>query len=290
MRSAEKAVVRTLVYSDIFEFPLSYDELWRFLISPKPVSKKLFNKVLNRQSQNFSVKNGWHYLSQRESLIGTRLQRMKESARKIAYARQIVSRISFLPTIYLIGISGALAMENSDGQDDIDLFVITKTNTIWITRFVLTLILQVFGVRRNRNTKHAENTVCLNMFIDESAMAFPLEKRDLYTAHEIAQMKPLFDRGNTYQKFLSSNSWVKDFLPNHSQKNAEFSVVPRPVLLLSALEFLAKIVQLWYMRRHRTNETVNDHILAFHPLDYKEIVLKEYEKRLRKYKLIYEKI
>ncbi|MDO8460845.1 MAG: hypothetical protein Q7S38_00205, partial [bacterium] len=159
MRSAEKAVIKTLVYSDIFEFPLSYDELWRFLISPKPVSKKSLKEILNRQSQNFSVKNGWHYLSQRENLIDIRLQRRHESAKKLTDAKKIVSYLSLVPTIYLIGISGALAMENAGDKDDIDLFVITKTNTIWITRFVLTLILQVFGVRRNRNVHEAANKV-----------------------------------------------------------------------------------------------------------------------------------
>ena len=300
MRSAEKAVIKTLVYSDIFEFPLSYDELWRFLISPKPVAKKSFNKTLNGQSQNFSVKNGWHYLFQRDSLIDIRLQRNKESSKKLTDARKIVSYLSLVPTVYLVGISGALAMENAGDKDDIDLFVITKTNTIWITRFILILILQVFGVRRNRSTKRAANTVCLNMFIDEAGMAFLLEKRDLYTAHEIAQMKPLFDRGNTYQKFIGANLWVKEFLPNslnrgttqnpsassgQAQNHAEsfFSVVLRPILRISALEFIAKKFQLWYMKRHITNEKITNHMLAFHPLDYKEIVLKKYRKRLKRY-------
>ena len=295
MRSAEKAIVKTLVYSDIFEFPLSYDELWRFLISKKPVSKKSFNKTLNNKSQEFKVKKGWYYLPKRESLIKTRLQRIKESKKKIEYAKRIASYVSFIPTVCLIGISGALSMENSDSQDDIDLFVITKANTIFLTRFVLILILQAFGVRRNRAAQYAANKVCLNMLIDESAMAFPVARKDLYTAHEIAQMKPLFERNNTYQKFLGANLWVKEFLPNHSQKNAEVSVVPRSVLrssalVLSALEFFAKKLQLWYMKRHITNETITNRMLAFHPLDYKKIVFKEYKERLRKYKLSYEKI
>lgn len=300
MRSAEKAVVKTLVYSDIFEFPLSYDELWRFLISPKPVNKKSFNKALNRQSQNFSVKNGWHYLYQRERLIDIRLQKMKESAKKLTNAKKIVSRISFLPTICLIGVSGALAMENSDGQDDIDLFIIAKTNTIWITRFILTLILQVFGIRRNRSTKHAANTVCLNMFIDENAMKFPVKRRDLYTAHEIVQMKPLFERNNTWERFINANKWVLEFMSNSvdikklSNENIKDTKIGFLNYLISQLltifEFLAKTIQLWYMKRHITNETVSNHLLAFHPLDYKEVVLKEYKKRLRKYELSYEKI
>lgn len=294
MRSAEKAVIKTLVYSNIFKFPLSYDELWRFLISPKPVSKKLLTETLNNKSQNFTVKNGWHYLSYRERLIDIRLQRSNESSKKLTDAKKIVLYLSLVPTVYLVGISGALAMKNAGEQDDIDLFVITKSNTIWITRLILTLILQVFGARRNRSTKHAANTVCLNMFIDESVMAFPINRRDLYTAHEIVQMKPLFDRGNTYQKFLGANLWVKEFLPNSiDTKILRYKDIKKKKLLsilvsqylnifLVFFEFIAKTIQLWYMKGHKTNETVNDHLLAFHPLDYKEIVLKEYKKRLKK--------
>jgi len=294
MRSAEKAVIKTLVYSDIFEFPLSYDELWRFLISPKPVSKKSLKEILNRQSQNFSVKNGWHYLFQRDSLIDIRLQRNKESSKKLTDAKKIVSYLSLVPTIYLIGISGALAMENAGDKDDIDLFVITKTNTIWITRFVLILILQVFGVRRNRSTKRAANTVCLNMLIDEAGMAFLLEKRGLYTAHEIVQLRTLFNRNNTYEKFISANKWVLNFMPNSIDikklRNEDIKDIKKSLnYLISQLliipEFFAKIVQLWYMKRHITNEKITNHMLAFHPLDYKEIVLKKYRKRLKRYGL-----
>jgi len=50
------------------------------------------------------------------------------------------------------------------------------------------------------------------MFVSEPAL--PESERDLFSAHEVLQMEPVFDRGNTYKKFLLANKWVKTFLPN----------------------------------------------------------------------------
>src|SRR5687768_3690701 len=42
----EQAVLKTLLYSDIFDFPLTKHELWKFLISPREIDKKLFDQAL----------------------------------------------------------------------------------------------------------------------------------------------------------------------------------------------------------------------------------------------------
>ena len=42
----EQAVLKTLLYSDLFDFPLTKNELWKFLISPREVDKHLFEQAL----------------------------------------------------------------------------------------------------------------------------------------------------------------------------------------------------------------------------------------------------
>ena len=52
------------------------------------------------------------------------------------------------------------------------------------------------------------------MFVTERGMSVPQNERDLFSAHEVLQMEPVFVRKNIYKKFLQANSWVKAYLPN----------------------------------------------------------------------------
>ena len=52
------------------------------------------------------------------------------------------------------------------------------------------------------------------MWLDESDMVWQRKDRNIYTAHEIAQIVPLINKDKTYEKFLSHNRWILDFWPN----------------------------------------------------------------------------
>lgn len=290
-----RAILKTLIYSDIFDFPLSKNELWKFLISKK-VSRENFQDVLKNLQKKISLRDGFYCLYGREQAIKTRIKRKKESQKKIVTAKKIIEKLSRIPTIKFVGISGALSLENSEREDDIDLFVIVSKDTIWLTRLAMIILLLITGRYRRRNERQVSDKICLNMIIDESALSFPRQRQDLYTAHEIAQLMPVFERGDMYNKFIDINKWVDKFLPNalergtkqnQMQNNAEvgFRVFQRIVQRFSALEWLARALQLWIIKQHKTTETISDHFLAFHPLDYKKKVLSEYKKRLREYEL-----
>ena len=131
------------------------------------------------------------------------------------------------------------------------------------------------------------------MFVDRQVLLFSKERQDIYLAHEVGQMIPLFERNNTYGQFVNSNKWIKKFMPNITRRITTFITAQNrgplyaSVFLqcFSLFEPSAKFIQLVYMKKHRSSETVSDSMLAFHPHDYRNVVLKEYNKRLR-----YEKI
>lgn len=284
LSQTQKAIVRTLLYSDIFDYPLTKDEIWKFLISGKRISKKSFDKIM-RKHPSFSFKKGFYYIPGREKIISKRTQRREESKRKLHLAHTIVSYLSFIPTILFIGISGALALENAKKDDDIDLFIITQKNSLWITRFLVLALLQFLGKRRKRGEVDTADKVCCNMFINEENLMFPKDRRDVFTAHEIVQLKPLFDKGNTYIRFMKENKWVEKYMPNAIEIKKLKNKSPNYVItqLLHLFEFFAKRFQLWYMKNHRTKETILDTFLAFHPYDYRSVILNAYKNRLKKY-------
>lgn len=291
--ASNSSILKTLIYSDIFDFPLTREEIWKFLIGKK-IDKKTFEKDL--EATPLGCNRKFYFLSGRKDLVAERNKKKEIGQKKIKIAKKIIKKLSLVPTVLFIGISGGLALENAKADDDIDLFVITSKNSLWITRLLLVILLILMGKYRGRGNPPAggeSNKICLNMLINEQSLMFEKDRQNLYTAHEIVQLRPMFSRDNVYNKFLFANKWVEKFMPNAIDriKNHESRIMGRrkPLFVihnsLFIFEKLAKVLQLLYMRKHITKETVSDRMLAFHPYEYKNYVLKEYNKRLKKYEI-----
>src|SRR3989338_69383 len=295
MDNNQKLIIKTLLYSDIFDFPLLENEVWNYLISEGKVDKEPFDKELKKINSVVFRKNNYLFTTDRESIVKKRLKRIKESKIKLEYARKIIRKLFSVSTVMFIGISGNLSMLNSEKKDDIDIFVIVKKNKIWITRFFLIAMLRFMGVYRKRGEKVVSNKFCLNMLVDETSLKLSSNFQNLYTAHEVSQLMPIRERGGIYKKFIEANSWTSDFLPNikeeidkrevghHTDRLFEklFSVV----LLIPFLEFFARAFQLHFINKNITSETISNNFLAFHPRDYKSEILLQYNKSLLKYGL-----
>jgi len=292
-KQVKNSILKTLLYSDIFDYPLAKDQIWKFLVSKK-VSRRFFERALKelRKEAKIVFSKNFYCLFDRQKIITIRLKRQNESAKKINTARKIVKIFTFLPTVKFIGTSGALAVENCDKNDDIDLFVIADEGKLWLTRFIMIILLKIMRKYRSYNSKGVSDKICLNMLITKEALGLPKERQNLYTAHEVAQMLPILDKENTYDKFLRANIWVKKFLPNAIGriKNQELRIKNknRSQLFvirnsLSIFELIAKYIQLWFINKHKTTEIISDKLLAFHPFDYKNKILLFYNERLKKY-------
>ncbi len=287
---SKKNVLKTLLYSDIFDYPLKKEEIYLFLISNKKTSLKAIEKDLEK-TKEINFKKGFYFLKGKEKLIVIRKKREKNSLIKLRKAKKIAKKLSLIPTIKFIGISGNLALKNSDKRDDIDFFIVSSRNTIWISRFLVVLVLRALGVYRKRGEEKVSNKICTNMFIDEENLAFSRKRKNLFTAHELIQLLPVIDKEHIYQKILFKNKWVLDYLPNSFSKIEFINTLftknenKKKNIFLSIFNTILKIPQVLYMQKHKTKEEISDKILAFHPFDHKDYVLETYGKKLQKYGL-----
>jgi len=200
----------TLAYADIFDYPLTASEIWRFLISRRLVSSRQLAPLLKK----LVSKRGFYFLSGRQMIVGKRQQRQEWSRPKLKIARRTAWWLRLLPTIKMVAVSGALAMENTSENDDIDLLIVSGAGRLWLTRLLTVLLVELVARRRRPGDRQAKDKICLNMFLDERHLAMPENERNLYTAHEVCQLKLLWDRSQTYQRFISQNQWVKKYLAN----------------------------------------------------------------------------
>ncbi len=283
----EKAVLKTLIYADIFNYPMKAWEIHKWLIN-KSASLRQVEETLKRlaKKSRISSKKGYYFLGNRKGLVPKRLMNIQKSSKYLRQAYLVARILKFIPSIKLVGISGGLAVENIGDDGDIDLFIITAKNRLWISRLLMLSLLSIIPLRRkaSESKRKAAGKFCLNMILEEDQLQ--QEKNDLFVAHEILQMKVLWDRGGIYHKFLIDNEWAFKYLPNWiGQKSEVFKLKALKSnsaenLPLGFLEQLAKKFQLWYMKPPKGDERVQEGAVYFHPHDYGIEVLSRFKHQL----------
>jgi len=263
----------SLIYHDLFDYPLTKSELIKWQTGN--------NLKLNKSYPHPKLKNNYYYLNN-SKLVIYRQSRQKYSDTKFLLARMAANQIANIPTIKFIGITGSLAMNNANKNSDIDIIIITQKNTLWITRLLTYLYARLKKLNlRKPNNKSQKDKLCLNIWLDESDLV--IKKQNIYTAHELAQIVPLLNRGETYQKLLYQNKWLLDYWPNAVKISTLPPPFHTPVIaippmrekqsVLTLLNLLAFRLQLLYMKDKITNEKINLTQAFFHPRDYSKLII-----------------
>lgn len=268
----EKAAI---IYHNLFDFPLNFSDLIRWKVGAGVTGIK--------NSKLISKRNGFYFLEGKVGVVYKRLLHKRISAKKILIANRAAKIISRIPSVKMIAITGSLAMENSNEESDIDLMIITKRNLLWTTRAFVYLLISLWGIKKRRPfDSDQKDKLCLNMWMDESDLSWTKKERNIYTAHEIAQIVPLVNKDNTYEKLLNINRWVLKYWPNAvsckplaiSDQRLEKKLLANYYsLITSYFEKLAFKLQKIYMNKKVTRELVTPTRALFHPQDWGKVVL-----------------
>jgi len=269
-----------LVYADIFDYPLTSEEARYWSVGGIRVPK-----VRAETDGTYFVLPG------RKSIIAIRKKRLRSAQPKWKRVRRISRLLSIVPTVTLVGVTGGLAMDNADAGDDIDLFFIVRPGTLWISRLLVTVLAEAAGVRRRPDDTKVSDKVCLNMFMAEDALTLPRDEQDLFSAHEVLQMVPLWEAGGAYRKMLTANRWSAKFLPNAWKEKIKYASHQPPTSgrsdvlwkLFRVLEPVVGLVQLKYMESRRTNEVIVAGMIRFHPHDARHWIREKLAKRLKRW-------
>ena len=285
------SILSTLAYHDIFDYPLDLSEIFDLLVKKKSGKESVKSELENlREIGKVGESYRYYFLKSRQKIVRMRKLRTKYSEAKLKRAAFFAKLLRIIPTVKLVAISGDLAMRNSSKGDDIDLVIITSKGFLWTTRFLANMMLLPF--KRDPAGQKISDCACLNMFLDESDLS--IKDRNIYTAHEICQMKLLWDRNGTYRRFIRANSWIREYLPNWKQEkitspksqvpsHKSFQFITNNLALIT--ERVLRSFQLSYMKSKITTERISSTQLFFHPKDTQKIVLDRYERAIKKIKL-----
>ncbi|MFH1899329.1 MAG: hypothetical protein ABIJ82_02560 [Patescibacteria group bacterium] len=277
------AVLKTLSYSGVFKYPLSYYQLCNYLISPNWFSGKQIRKEVRDliSEKVIGEKNGRYFLSSIETVDVEK--RIRETELSLKRNGKVFGTLQKIPWIKMVSITGSAANYNNERNSDLDLLFVTAKNRVWLTRGFVFLVLKLM---KKLPQNPATREICPNIFMDESSMSWTKKKRNLYVAQNIVSMQPLINKEGMYFRFVDSNRWIKGYYNN-------FKIIPTNKLnasplsgspLVNIVEEIAMKMQIFYMKNKMTNEVTNRNLIHFKKNDNSSWILAKYKSIFRKYR------
>ncbi len=205
LAALERAIVATVAYADVFDFPLSMAEIQRYLIGQAASAADIDDALTNSPLiPNFLDKlQGYYTLAGRKELVDLRRQRQDRAQALWAEALFHGRRISRLPFVRMVAVTGSLAVDNADEAADVDLMIVTAPGRLWLCRALIIAVVRLAAARGV--------SLCPNYIVALNALE--LTEQNLYAARELTQMIPLAGL-LTYERLRLANSWTGRFLPN----------------------------------------------------------------------------
>jgi hypothetical protein len=118
-------------------------------------------------------------------------------------ARRWSRLVGRLPLIRMVAVTGALAVDNVDPGDDIDLLIVTVAGRVWLCRAMVTQAV--------RAARLGGVELCPNWLLAEDTLE--LTDRGLFAARELTQMVPITGLA-VYGRMRRGNRWSDRYLPN----------------------------------------------------------------------------
>ena len=276
-KKLEKAILKSLAYSGLFKYPLSFNQLGTYLGTKTTYSQlaKTLRKL--EKKKKISQKQGKYYLYRKQTVSWQKRYQTAQTKEKLA--RKVLRDLEKIPWIKMIALTGPLAAHNPGKKGDIDIFVIAKKNRLWLTRAFIVLYLK--ASKNYRTDKDPNNKVCPNLLISEENLEWKKDKRNLFIASEIVRMQPILNKSNTYERFLEANRWIQNFFPNFKFTKVESKPKFNPSLL-NLLEKWAFRLQKGYMQKKITSEKVRPNKIHFNKNDISSDVMRRFKKEVKR--------
>lgn len=203
LSGAARNLLAVLLYFDIFDYPLTASEI----IDRSSLDEKAegLREIYALTEMGFIYRYGDYYsIQNNEGLVNRRINGNKLALKYLRRARLISSMIGYFPFVRSVMLSGSLSKMYMDENSDIDYFIVTAPNRLWIARFFFVLFHKTVFLNSTK-------LFCYNYMITADHLA--ITKRNIYTATEIVTLIPTYGSAG-YKRFLEANNWIREFFPN----------------------------------------------------------------------------
>jgi len=294
LNSGITVILRTLVYYDIFDYPLSEKDILTNCGLLQAENEPCRDALDYLVEKGIIFKLGDYYSLQNNYLaVERRIKGNKLAKKWMKKAKRFSKFISWFPYVRGISLSGSLSKGFIGEDPDIDYFIITKPNRLWLARTLLIAFKKVFLF-------NSYKYFCLNYFINTENLE--IEEKNLFTATEIATMIPILG-GDIKQRFYKHNQWIRDYFPNYQIDNVDSVPNGSNNWIKQFIEFIfngkigarlddhfMKVTIRHWSKKFKNNFTEEEFALLFkskkniskhHPQNFQKVVLNAYENKLK---------
>lgn len=287
-----ESIIKTVLYYDIFNYPLTQPEIVRNLSTDRFSTIELEQELDELVRQSMIFKLGEFYSLQNNPELAARRVKGNALAKKYMIVAQEKARLIFsFPFVRSVMVSGSLSKGYADDASDIDFFIITSPGRLWIARTLLVIYKRIFLFNSHKY-------FCVNYFMDDQHLE--VEEKNLFTATELVTLVPMYGK-QYYEHLLSRNTWVRQYFPNLQEEHMTNEEAPIGRIkkglewLLNrcapqALDsfFMTLTLKRWksnYGHSHAPDEfrvafKTNRHVSKNHPQNYQKKIVDQYEKKL----------
>lgn len=216
----KKDILKTLLYFNVFRYPLTYEEIFFNSESNQLTRFELKNSLDELVKDGIIGKqNVFYFIGNDSSIIPRRMRGNIKAKKSIKKARRMGNLISHFPFVRAVCISGSLSKSYMDEKSDFDFFVVTIPGRLWLVRTLLILFKKIFLLNSSK-------LLCINYLIDTEHLL--IHEQNIFTARELNHLIPVYNQ-EVYNRLLNTNTWISLYMPNFPRRNSEEIHQRKPV-------------------------------------------------------------
>lgn len=301
-KDIQKAIIETISYFSLFEFPLQLSELSRFLLRYSLSASEMLKIV--KETPGIVLENDYVIFSDQHSLIQKREIFQQQNEKLWKKIRFFVPFLRFFPFVRSVCICNHIPYGIVKEKSDIDLFIITESKHMFVARFFTTLFLHILKVRRHGT--YIKERFCLSFYatsqgLNLSQIEHP--KQDIYLAYWLFGLYPVFGFSH-YEKCMHENKdWISFYFHDQTIQNMiasrkktsryeESSWIQKFQEFLwktSLFQIVEKYIRKYQLRHiqenynaleHKEGTVISDDMLKFHDRDFREKYYEMWQKKV----------
>ncbi len=205
------AVMRVLFYFEIFQYPLTAEEVFAFADCPDTAFEEIAGKLREMTETGQLFRFGDYYQTQNHyDWLPRRLEANRRADEFLPLARRMARFIGGFPFVRGVFVSGSLSKHCMSTDSDIDFFLITAPGRLWLARTLLVVFKKIFLFNSHKY-------FCVNYFVDTQHLK--IEEQNIFSATETVTLLPMYGR-EWFEQFRAANPWAWALYPNFPLRDA----------------------------------------------------------------------
>jgi hypothetical protein len=194
--ASPEAVLRTVLYYDIFRHPLSVEELTWMAAGDPALALATLEGRLERRGR-------WVYRAGRGGFVEGRIARARAAEKLWPAARRAGRLLAAFPWVRAVLVTGGLSKNSVAADADVDFMLVVEPGRVWTAKSALQAFRRVLP-------HDVRECFCTNYLV--AADQLRIDEQDVYTAMELATAVPLHG-AETCAALLDANAWARRFVP-----------------------------------------------------------------------------